>query len=209
VKRVTHARLNARTLSGDALESLLAPCLKWCKPHIRKAAENQQVAGLFRSRKLESAAKSVFPLSCATRLNESTTREFDQFLRLRADLAASQFVSDQIVAAEVRRPMSLLVTDWSASLTDGAMTPETDGFIDEEGMPPWDTWVAFLQVEGAHGLMCLLSWVPVWMSRRVDFAIQVDAAESLSWLLVQQKGPVRINGFGKSWPQAKNEFPPC
>ncbi|MGH7135590.1 MAG: hypothetical protein ACREHD_07610, partial [Pirellulales bacterium] len=157
---------------------------------------------LFRSEALKDAALAVFPSSCHTTFNGTLVEAFRDFDALRRQLIRTQRklrVAAPTVRRELGRPRSLLVTDWSASLFDGALEPETRGFVDHDGMPPWDTWLDLIQVERSFGPCCLLSWVPAWLSDSVDLAIQADAAESLSWLAVDDHQKLDLNGWGKGW----------
>ena len=60
------------------------------------------------------------------------------------------------------------------SLFHGSSPPECDGFIDEDEIPPWGTWIVFA------GEM-LLSWVPAVMVAGVDSAIRCNPEESIRW----------------------------
>lgn len=199
VKQVTRAKLEAHILSLGDLQSLAAPCLNWCHDSIFHAPKKVERSGLLRSAKLEDAARKVFPFSCHTEFNQSLVGAFEQFSELRAKKRRTPRLSHTAVIQELRRPRALLVTDWAASLFDGSLTPETDGFIDDDAMPPWDTWLGLIEVEGSFGLSCLLSWVPCWIAPKVDFAIRADAASCLSWLLVRSDDTFRLNGWGKPW----------
>jgi len=146
---------------------------------------------------MRNAAESVFPFSCHTVFSQSVSREFEMFVRKRTQLLEDE-VSIETTKLELRRPKSLLVMDWSASLFDGALTPETDGFLNDDAMPPWDTWITLVHAKESHGMCCLLSWVPNWLSEKVDFAISADAGECFSWLVVEARG-TRTLGWGRRW----------
>jgi hypothetical protein len=199
VRQVTKARLEAQGLSFDSLHTMAFPVLSWCGEYLKKLPGENKVPALFRSQALQEAANKVFPFSCHTQFSQSLLEAFDHFLLVRQKMNPKPKVSSEEVLEELRRPRSLLLTDWSASLFDGALAPETLGFINDDCMPPWDTWMALVQVGGSHGLVCLLSWVPVWLSEKVDFAIRVDAAKCLSWLVIQDHDKMFANGWGESW----------
>jgi len=185
-------------LSSDTLTTEALPCLSWCHTFLAYASNEEAIAGAFRSRQLADAAQKVFPDSCHTRFSPSLVAAFDEFRRLREKLRPVSGLTIGRVANELRRPGSLLVTDWAASLFDGALTPDTHGFMNDDGMPPWDTWLALVDVPNVQGPACLLSWVPYWLSERIDLAIQVDAAESLSWLFIEDNLTFMLNGWGQS-----------
>jgi hypothetical protein len=74
----------------------------------------------------------------------------------------------------------LLVWERDTTIDDGAGQAETRGYLDESDMPPWDTWVAY--VDGSSHPGCLVSWVPPPFIPAVDNAIQVNAYGALYWL---------------------------
>jgi hypothetical protein len=81
----------------------------------------------------------------------------------------------------------LLVWERDATIDDGAGQAETRGYLDASDMPPWDTWVAYVEgppdergVRNHAG--CLVSWVPPVFLSAVDRAIQVNAYGALYWL---------------------------
>jgi hypothetical protein len=147
---------------------------------------------------LQDAANRAFPENCRSQFGPALVKAFEHFCDLRLS-SGNVGVRLEVVDRELLRPCTLLVTDWSASLFDGALTPETSGFIDDNAMPPWDAWLALAQVPAAQGPACLLSWIPSWIAERVDFSIRVDAAECMSWLRVESDQRLTLHGWGKSW----------
>ena len=173
--------------------------LAWCSPRLREPSRETPVARMFRSPQLEQEARQVFPNSCHTPFSEEMKTAFESFLLRRFLLGGRVAIAPQDTLSLIRQPKTLLVTHWSASLFDGALSPETDGFLDDDAMPPWDTWMSLVPIEGSVGPYSLLSWVPPFISDDVDAAILVDAAECLSWLVIGPDG-VSLIGWGKSWP---------
>lgn len=190
--------IDVSQLTVEILERLLRPCLAWCADSIDSRPQGMNVSKAFRSSELRVEANLVFPDSCHTPFSPQLARRFDDFLRKRAALSTTQ-LANRVVLSETTRDRSLLITDWNASLFDGALTPETEGFIDEYCMPPWDTWVALVRSPGSIGEACLLSWIPPWMSDKVDFGIEVDAAECLSWLRLAGDVKPILTGWGVRW----------
>lgn len=191
--------LEISQLSPNKLRLLLKPCINWCSDRLAGPIVNQSISTAFRSQSLALAAQSVFPDSCHTTFDHNLEKRFEAFLTERKSLLSTSHFDDDDVASEVNREKSLLITDWSKSLFDGAVAPETEGFIDEDCMPPWDTWVALVKTRNSFGTACLLSWVPIWLSDKVDFGIQVDAAECLSWLELGNGSIPRLTGWGSKW----------
>jgi hypothetical protein len=83
-------------------------------------------------------------------------------------------------AARLTAGGRLLVWERDTTIDDGAGQAETRGYLDESDMPPWDTWVAYVDdSEHAGGL---ISWVPPIFVAAVDSAIRVNAYGALYWL---------------------------
>lgn len=137
-----------------------------------------------RSETLAEAARRVFPQSCHTGWSVAVESAFREFQRERQRILRQDAPRTDSVTSELVRSRSLLVVDWSASLFDGAVSPETAGFIDDDGMPGWDTWLTLASVASSYGKTCLICWVPRELTDRVSFGIEVDAAASMSWVTV-------------------------
>lgn len=180
------------------LFKLLQPCLAWCHRRIQPAMSPEETAGAFRSAELAEAARRVLPQSCHTLPSPIVVESFDSFGRRRQELLGEASIGPDVLIRECRRTGSLLVTDWAASLFDGAVSPETHGFIDDDCIPPWDTWLGLIRAPGAVGELCLLSWVPKPLSQNVNLGVRVDAAECLSWLSVEEEA-TRLLGWGRGY----------
>jgi hypothetical protein len=179
---------------------LLRPVLEWCAEHVFDAPDPSRIAGVFRRKELESAANLVLPESVHTDWSPEVRHAFESFLDVRIEALDHPRIGDRVVHEELLRPEALLICDWQASLFDGAMTPLTDGFINGDGLPPWDTWIGLVQCPDAPvGPCCLLSWVPRWMADGVDSAITIDAARCLSWGRFDNNHHIQVVGWGKSW----------
>jgi len=63
---------------------------------------------------------------------------------------------------------------------DGLSKAETSGFLDQGDVPPWDTWVDYVECEQSdHDI--LVSWVPPEFISLVESGIRVECFEMLSW----------------------------
>src|SRR5262249_55244756 len=75
---------------------------------------------------------------------------------------------------------------WYRDLTvdDGVGAIVTNGYLDESDMPPWDTWICYVDqttdAKAAAGY--LLSWVPSEFVTSVQNAITSNAYDALVWL---------------------------
>lgn len=188
-------------VSSDQLTQSCLDGMAWLGMLRSSAPAPVLVEREFRSADLEVVAKLAFPDSCHTEYDTPIETAFKQFLHLRSQLAAgrSNPPTAETVIHELRRPRAVLITDWRSSLFDGAATPETDGFLDDNYMPGWDAWLALAAVEGAYGERCLLSWVPAWMGDRMDSGISVDPAECMAWAEFLTDGTIASRGWGKRW----------
>jgi hypothetical protein len=103
-------------------------------------------------------------------------------------------------SGEINRAQSLLLFQPSWSLNDGATPPVSEGFIDGQCFPPWDTWLAMVSQSGGEG-NALITWVPEWASPLVNDAIQVDPAGCLCWIRSEEDHLWKLER-GKAWPNA-------
>ncbi len=74
----------------------------------------------------------------------------------------------------------LLVWARDSTIDDGVGQAETKGYLDESDMPPWDTWVAYVDPHPEAGY--LVSWVPEPFVATVGRAIELNAYAALHWL---------------------------
>ena len=179
----------------------LISCLNYCYLRDSRPPSQDDYSVLYRSASLKPAAKLAFPDSCHTKPSHDMFVRFNEFIAARVNNTLPSPDAASLVQAELHRPMALLVTDSAKSLFDGAVTPESQGFFDEDCIPPWDCWVDLIEVETSYGGWCLISWIPRSLSDRVDFSLAVDAAECMSWLRsVDDK--LEILGWGHRWHQS-------
>lgn len=180
------------------LEERLVECLVWCRRLLASPQVDDDWSNALRSKELALPASIVFPDSCRTPPGSEVSAAFDDFLKTRSSLVARSNLFDPTARQsrdESRRDRSLLLMNWSGSLYDGAVEPETNGFLDLDGMPPWDSWLMLVYPSPSHS-MCLLSWVPSWASEDVGRSITIDAAECYSWVL-PTRSKLILNGWGK------------
>ena len=181
-----------------AFKERLRACLNYCHDRRIRLQNEGDHSGVYRSAELEPAATSVFPDSCHTKPSHDLSVRFDEFVSTRMSKTSQPPIPESVVQEEISRPKSLLLTDFAKSLFDGAVTPETDGFVNDDCMPPWDCWIDLLEVETSYGGWCLVSWVPASLSDQIDFSIEVDAAECMSWLRLVGDN-LEILDWGRRW----------
>lgn len=77
------------------------------------------------------------------------------------------------------------------SLQDAVAYVASDGFIDQDDCPPWDTWLFYSNkdIEMYHDdeHSCLYSWVPEMFVSQVNNAISEDTYDCLVWAEVLEK----------------------
>jgi hypothetical protein len=83
-------------------------------------------------------------------------------------------------APTLGRQGRLLLYEPDTNLSDGAAKVETYGFFDEENVPPWDTWVAYMvEVSERDFLAC---WIPQHYVSLAAAGIAVNPEQCLAWL---------------------------
>jgi hypothetical protein len=189
-------------ISTDNLTNVMKPCLLLCESLIASRPNEQKWDKIFRSEPLAHAAHLVFPDSCHTEASTALIKTFVDFTDVRNRLLQQQGIRNQSpdldVLGELLRPRSLLVTCWRRSLFDGAVSGATNDFTDQDGMPPWDTWIALVEDTNSAHMSSLLSYIPRWLSDDMEEGILVDAAECMSWLRVDKNNDLILNGWGKA-----------
>lgn len=70
------------------------------------------------------------------------------------------------------------------NLCDGAAENVTLEFLDVDNLPPWDTWVAYLEDDRdrEYGGSCLIAWIPPPFIGFVNEGIWVNPERCLMWL---------------------------
>jgi hypothetical protein len=112
-------------------------------------------------------------------------------------------LADAAVAQELARPRALVLTDWEATVWDGAAAFASGGLFDLFDVPGWDTWLALVELPDASPAgrgtsPYLLSWVPLWARELVERAIAVHPVAALSWGTVTAAG-IAARGWGRPW----------
>ena len=69
------------------------------------------------------------------------------------------------------------------NLYDGAAEIHTDGFLDVDNLPGWDTWVAFFEDESETNYgSYLIAWIPPEFVELVSEGIAYNPEECIMWL---------------------------
>ena len=78
----------------------------------------------------------------------------------------------------------LLVYFPNGNLACGAAEVETDGFFDIDNVPPWDTWVTYIQDarHAEYDSEYLVAWVPRDFVELADQGVKVNPEECIQWL---------------------------
>jgi hypothetical protein len=80
--------------------------------------------------------------------------------------------------AEFLRSGRILCCGVGASLLDRACTEVSNGFLDDDDLPPCDTWIGIIPIQFPH----LLAWVPAAHVEDVDTAMPYCPTEAYRWL---------------------------
>lgn len=139
----------------------LAATLAWCEPRFdpARATDSLRSPVLGPPRNIVHAVTDLPGIAA----------EVAAVLARRADLLGRVPPVASLPAGD--RILAFLPRD---SLFHGSSPPECDGFIDEDEIPPWDTWIVLAG-------NVLLSWVPASMVAGVDSAIRCNPEESIRW----------------------------
>ena len=102
--------------------------------------------------------------------------------RVVASVAVKRFLSlgrpSEMKAANLAGGR-LLIYEPDVNLAHGLEELETNGFVDHDNTPPWDTWVAYIYEPNCNYLLC---WVPPEFVQIVSNGISVSPEESFRWL---------------------------
>ncbi len=147
-----------------------------------------------RSLELEGSANLVFPASCHTQFSTDMAQAFNQLHLKRSALVQERNLKEP-QCSSFPSP-HLLVVDWRRSLFDGACSPITSGFINDDCIPPWDTWLGIVSLQNKNVIHGLLCWIPTALIESVNDALTIDAAQCMSWVKETQTGTT-IVGWGK------------
>lgn len=176
-------------VSLTTLEPYLSVAKSYCG--LRNRIEN--MAQRFRSHELEGMARRAFPESCHSHFSRTMLQKLDDLHAKREVVISNQEAHSPVMLDEGGR---LLLVNWRESLFDGACSPITDGFLDDDCMPGWDTWVRIVSLDESqitHGLIC---WIPPELVPAVNDAILIDAARCMSWLRQDGNGKLIAVGWG-------------
>jgi hypothetical protein len=122
----------------------------------------------------------VLGLSALPRTDRPAAVEELAHARARRLAAGDRSVSSAVDLAGGR----LVVYFPDANLFDGSAELESRGFFDGDNMPPWDTWVAYVD-DGADQTRSydsyLVSWVPPTLLDLADGAVAVNPEQCIVW----------------------------
>jgi hypothetical protein len=111
----------------------------------------------------------------------------EQLAMKRAALLHTQDTSF-LQPLQLRPSGRLLAFDPQGTLSDGAATAATQGFFDDDNVPPWDTWIWYVINDLVSNLpwwqgcdSYLLSWVPNALVAVVEVGIDSNPEECIRW----------------------------
>jgi hypothetical protein len=148
---------------GDSLDTVLvhlAETIQWCRPRIDVSN----------------------PKNCLRSMELLPHSLEDGRKRVVNSVAIKRFLA---LGRPTRSPAStlaggrLLVYEADVNLCHGLEESETNGFVDLDNTPPWDTWIAYIYEDASN---YLLSWVPGEFISLVSSGIDVSPEQSFRWL---------------------------
>ena len=94
----------------------------------------------------------------------------------------------------------LLVYFPNDNLFDGAAELETDRFFDIDNVPPWDTWVTYIQdaQHAEYDSEYLVAWIPREFVELADVGVKVNPEQCIQWLAdtsLELTNVLRESGF--------------
>lgn len=83
----------------------------------------------------------------------------------------------------------LFCTSATMSIPDGYVTQASNGFYDEDDMPPWDTWLCYWGTERHYAagndkryqIEYLVSWVPASLIELANVGVEKHFMDCMSW----------------------------
>ena len=174
--------MNDAVITLDLIRRQLEVCLSWCCPRLENRNKRVALVEDLRSHSLEVPATAVFPSSCHTPPSRLVHEAFQRFASERIKLCSSRVPDTELVEHELARSRSVLAIDWARSLFDGSSAEATNGYFDDDGMPPWDCWLEIGGIADLTERDCLFIWVPEAVAHVVDAAVFIDAAQCMSWI---------------------------
>ena len=147
----------------------LAQTIFWCAPR----ADKVKPATSLRTMELRPR-----------QLEENRSSAVDTVARAR-ELFAGVNIRNATVSSELGGGR-LLIYFPNYDLACGAAEQETAGFFDVNNVPPWDTWVAYVQdeqpnIEAFDGEY-LIAWVPPVFVQLANEGIAVNPEQCIQWL---------------------------
>lgn len=94
----------------------------------------------------------------------------------------------------------LLVYFPDDDLACGAAEYETDGFFDVNNVPPWDTWVTYIEnaYNGEYDTEYLVAWIPREFVELANRGVYVNPEQCIQWLAhtrLELAAVLRDSGF--------------
>lgn len=151
--------------TGSELTKALLDTKSWCLPKLDKASPEH----CFRSPGLKKYVVEYKSFTDCTSFWPSAT-EIDFTLAAREIEPAAD-------EANIKGRLLLCFPDWSNH--NAIACTESSSYLDEHDIPPWDTWVATVDIPGSGFL--LLAWVPIEFVELVELGIQSECVGMLHW----------------------------
>lgn len=124
--------------------------------------------------------------------NAETKRQWQQNVEQLSMKRAALLQNQDFSLRQPRTPLvggCLLIYDYNASTSDGAANLATQGFINDDNEPAWDTWIAYVMGDPVNGSRYyhpfdsyLLSWVPDSLVEVVQHGMDCNSDVCQHWI---------------------------
>jgi hypothetical protein len=145
--------------------------LRWQSSRLFSLARLGEIAPL--SQQLRSPFLRPDPFVCP-----QSPANRAQIVEILAEKRATQLRLDHRYPADSLDDLAggrLLQYSPDENLCDGAAQYSSKGFFDVDNVPPWDTWVCFVE-------SYLVSWVPPQLMELASIGIQVNPEQCILWV---------------------------
>lgn len=123
--------------------------------------------------------------------SEATHRQRQQLVERLATRRAKLLEEQGITPLQLVPPLTggrLLAFNADQTLSDGAANSASRGFFDDDNVPPWDTWIAYMTDDMVDSRprypfssSSLLSWVPERLIEKATAGIEVNPEACICW----------------------------
>jgi len=154
--------------SFDAFKVTLAETITWCTERIQPDDPKNS---------LRSTDIRPPGLRICDRLRLSFGKIVNTVSKERRQYINAVSRDGQEVFKDLAGGRLLLCTSVTESIPDGVVSNMSKGFYDEDDLPPWDTWIYYLDA----GKEYLISWVPPEWIQLANVGVEIHFLDCMRW----------------------------